>query len=226
MKAEMKADQAKANQEDLLAKMEVKQAEMNANTKAIQERMEADRKSNREDLKGMMEEMMNANQTEMSCTACAIQSELETIQLEIRAVIQPIWSELDEMTACNEAPETEPDPGMMQPVAEHQENPKGEAAVMPTREPRKRRRIRNLAAESRQKMKERTQGYCGSRRKLAAASRKVSSRATVARRKRNLLRRIGTQENCGPRKKLYAAGMRKGPKCKNGIRDRGLKRQQ
>jgi hypothetical protein len=56
--------------------------------KAIQERLEADRKSDREDLKGMMEEMMNANQAEMRCTVCAIQSDLkETIQHDIRTVI-------------------------------------------------------------------------------------------------------------------------------------------
>jgi hypothetical protein len=33
---------------------------------------------------------------------------------------------------------TEPDPGMMQSTEEHQEIPKGEAAVMPVGEPRKR----------------------------------------------------------------------------------------
>jgi hypothetical protein len=52
----------------MLARMEVNSksdgeqmlAEISTNTKAIQERMEADRKRCREDLKGMMEEIMNA----------------------------------------------------------------------------------------------------------------------------------------------------------------------
>jgi hypothetical protein len=75
---------------------------------------------------------------------------------------------------------------MMQSTEEHQEIPKGETAVMPVGEPRKRRRVRNLAAEHRQKWKERTQGNRGSRRKSAAACRKVSRRAKVAWRKRNI----------------------------------------
>jgi hypothetical protein len=58
---------------------------------------------------------------------------------------------------------------MMQSTEEHQEIPKEEAAVMPVGEPRKQHRICNLAAECRQKRKERTRGKTGSRRKLAAA---------------------------------------------------------
>jgi hypothetical protein len=53
---------------------------------------------------------------------------------------------------------TEPDPGMMQSTEEHQEIPKGEAAMMPVGEPRKRRRVQSLAAERHQKWKERTWG--------------------------------------------------------------------
>jgi hypothetical protein len=90
----------------------------------------------------------------------------------------------------------------------------------------------------------------------------VSSCATVAWQKRNLLRKIRTQENCGQHKEFPAAGIRmtrcakeargrehrlqrqgnyiaprtrkgrmegnkrlKGPECKNGIRDRGIRQQ-
>jgi hypothetical protein len=55
------------------------------------------------------------------------------------------------MTTYQEETETEPDPGMMQSKEEHQEMPKGEAAVMPLGGPRKRHRIQNLGAERRQK---------------------------------------------------------------------------
>jgi hypothetical protein len=89
---------------------------------------------------------------------------------------------------------------MMQSVAEHQENPKGETAVTPVGELRKWRRVQNLAAERRQKRKERTRGNRGSRRKLAAARRTVSRHATVAWRKRNIFRKIGTLEMCGQHK--------------------------
>jgi hypothetical protein len=53
----------------------------------------------------------------------------DTIQREMKAAIQSVRSVLDEKTTCREATETEPDPGMMQSVEEHQKIPKGEAAV-------------------------------------------------------------------------------------------------
>jgi hypothetical protein len=77
--------------------------------------------------------------------------------------------------------------------------------VTPVGEPRKRRRVQNLAAERRQKRKENTQGNRGSRKKLATTCRKVSRCAKVAWRKRNLLRKVQTQRKCGPRKKLAVA---------------------
>jgi hypothetical protein len=131
-------------------------------------------------LKDLREEI-KSGRTEMRCTLCAFQSELkETNKREMRATIQSARSELDEMTTCREATETEPDPGMMQPIEEHHEIPKEEAAVMPVGGLRKRCRVRNLAVECRQKMKERTQGYHGSRRTSAASYRKVSRHAKVA----------------------------------------------
>jgi hypothetical protein len=50
-------------------------------------------------------------------------------------------------TACNEATDTEPDLRMMQSIEEHQDNPKGEAAVMLIGEQRKRPRVCNLVTE-------------------------------------------------------------------------------
>jgi hypothetical protein len=79
-----------------------------------------------------MNAKMDANQAEMRSTICTFGSELkETIQREMRAAVQTVRSDLDETTACNEATETEPDPGMTQSTEEHQETTKGEAAVMP-----------------------------------------------------------------------------------------------
>jgi hypothetical protein len=42
----------------------------------------------------------------------------------------------------------------------------------------------------------------------------VSHRAAGARRKRNVLRQIWTQENCGPRKEIAASGRRMGHSIK------------
>jgi hypothetical protein len=53
---------------------------------------------------------------------------------------------------------------------------------------------------------------------LAAACRKVSLRATVAQHKRNVFRKIRTEENCESSKEFVADGVRKGPGCENGIR--------
>jgi type IV secretory pathway VirB4 component len=189
MEAKMDVNQAKAaKQEEILAELKADQekmlAEISARMTINLKETEADKKRDRENLKGMMEEMnakMDCNQAEMRSTVCAMWSMLEeTIQHEMKAVIQHRRSELDEMTTCNEATETEPDPGMMQSTEEHQEIPKGEAAVMPGGEPRKQSRVCNLAAECHQKRKERTWGNSESRRKSAAACRKVSRCAKVA----------------------------------------------
>jgi hypothetical protein len=85
---------------------------------------------------------------------------------------------------------------MVQSIEEHREIPKEEATMMPVGEPRKRRRVCNLAAERRQKRKERTRGKTGSRRKSAASCRKVSRRVKVAWRERNLFRNVRTLEKC------------------------------
>jgi hypothetical protein len=88
------------------------------------------------------------------------------------------------------------DPGMMQSI----EKPFGG--------PRMRRRVCNLTAERRQKRKERTRAKIGSRRKSAAACRKVPRRAKVAWRKRNLFWKIRNLEKCGRRKDFAAARIR------------------
>jgi hypothetical protein len=94
---------------------------------------------------------------------------------------------------------------MMQSIEEHQQIPKGEAARMPVGGPRKRRRVTNRVADRRQKRKERTRGYYGFGRKLAAACRKVFRRAKGDWGRRNIFRKILTQGDCGPRKELSVA---------------------
>jgi actin-like ATPase involved in cell morphogenesis len=108
--------------------------EMLAKFQVIQERMEADRKSNREELKRLVNailERMDANlkdlkgeiksgQAEMRSTIYAFLSELkETTQHEMKSVIQSVRSELDKTTICPEATKTEPNPEMMQSIEEH-----------------------------------------------------------------------------------------------------------
>jgi hypothetical protein len=203
-----------ANHEKAEAKANANRKEMMAETRAETEamrdkRMGANRESDQEELKGMMEEInakMDSNQAEMRSIICTFGSELkETIQREMRVTIQSLRSELDETTACNEATETNPDPGMMQSIEETREIPKGEAAVMPVGEPKKWRRVRNLTAECRHKIKEKTQGKNRSKRKSAAACRKVSRRTKVAWRKRNIIWKIRIQVSRESRKELAIA---------------------
>jgi hypothetical protein len=102
----------------------------------------------------------------------------------------------------------EQNPEMMQSVQEHQDVPSEDVVVRPIKGLKKGRRSGKSAAGQRGEPKELVRGNCRSRRKLAAACRKVSRRATVARHKRNAFRKIRTEENCGPRSTLAAAGRR------------------
>jgi hypothetical protein len=97
----------------------------------------------------------------------------------MKATVQFVQSELDETTICQQAMETEPNPGMMQSKEEHQEIPKEEAAVMLVGELRKQCRDCSLAVERCQKRKEGTRGNSGTRRKLVTTCRKVSCRVKV-----------------------------------------------
>jgi hypothetical protein len=103
---------------------------------------------------------------------------------------------------------TDPDSGMMQSAEEHQEFTKNDATVIPVKGRKKRHRNRKSAAGRRGEPNELTQGDCGSGKKSAAACRKVSRRAKVAWRKRNLFRTVQTQSICGLRKRLVVTGKR------------------
>jgi hypothetical protein len=80
----------------------------------------------------------------------------------------------------------------MQSVEENQEIPKEEAVVILVGELRQRRRDRNLATGRCQKPKGRIRASCESRRRWTVSGRKMTRRATVAWRKRNLFRKTGT----------------------------------
>jgi hypothetical protein len=139
-------------------------------------------------------------------TAC---QEMTEANLECEEPISADMKACQETTACHGATEIdtekiEPNPEMMQSVEEHQEIPKEGAIVKPVEGRKKRHRGRKLAAGRRGEPKELIRGICGSRSKLAAACRKVSRRARMARHKGKILMKIQIQGNCGSRKKLAA----------------------
>jgi hypothetical protein len=158
---------------------------------------------------------MNSYQEKAEASMAKLDEKMEEI---MEAFLTKIDAIRQKTTTYNEVTEkTEPDPDMMQSAEEHQDIPNEVAAFMPVRGLRKWRRVWKLAAERRQKPKEGTQGYCGSWRRVTVAGKRTSRHATLAWRKRKLLRKSGTQDNCGPPKDFAATGMRKGSGCKNGI---------
>jgi hypothetical protein len=104
-----------------------------------------------------------------------------------------------------EATDLKGNPEGMECGSEHREVPKEDAVVKPVKGQKKRLKGRKLAAGRHGESKQLTQGDCGSRRKLAAACRKVSHRAAVAWRKRNVFRKIRTWGNWGSRCKFTVA---------------------
>jgi hypothetical protein len=137
---------------EIRARMVANTKEMNAKTDANQAKADGKQK----EMQARMGEDIKSNQAERRSTMCAIRSvSKETLRHEMKAVIQPIRSNVDEKIAYSEATETKPDPRLMQSTEEHQKIPKGEVAVIPVGEPRKRRRVCN-------KRKVRTRGNCGS----------------------------------------------------------------
>jgi hypothetical protein len=88
-------------------------------------------------------------------------------------------------------------------VTQQRELPVEDAVLKPVNGRKKRHRGKKQAAGRRGEPKKLTRGDCGSRMKLAAAYRKVSRRATVARRKRDAFNNERTQDGC--QRKLAAA---------------------
>jgi hypothetical protein len=227
MKEMIDANQTKIddNQEELdidLKEMreEIKsgEAEMKFTVDAFQEKMDvliANRKDDRKET--------SCQETTEAHLECEKQTSVDMESEEV--AIHSLKECRSEKAASQKVTETEADPGKMQSVEEHQEIPKEEAALMPVGGLRKRRRDRNLAAGCHQKPKRRIRASCESRR-LTITGKKMTRRATVARRKRNVLRRIGTQGNCEPHKEFATARIRT-TRCAKVARGRehGLQRQ-
>jgi hypothetical protein len=98
---------------------------------------------------------------------------------------QSLQKACQETTTCDKVTEAytekiQPNPRMMQSLAEHQDVPKAEAAVMLIRGLMKRRRDRYLAVGCRQKPKGRIQASCESQKRLVAAGMRMTRCAAVA----------------------------------------------
>jgi hypothetical protein len=134
--------------------------------------MNASRKADREEMK-----------QEIRASQEWIRGEIKSGQEEIRSIVNAWIADMKvdrlETIATHEETEAytekiQPDPRMMQSVAEHQEVPKEEAALMPVGGLRKRRRDWNLAAGCCQKPKGRIQASCESQERLTVTGRKIT----------------------------------------------------
>jgi hypothetical protein len=180
---------------------------MDANTKtkqhllAMMTRMEEDSKAWREKMKSEREAQREERKAER-----------EADREQSKADVEQILAKMEERTTATQAKTNaklkelmEPSPEMMQSIGVHREVPREEAAVIPVRGRKWRHRGRKQAAGRHGEPKELTRGDHGSGKKLAAACRKASRRATVAWLKRNVFRKSWTHGDCGSRKEVTAA---------------------
>jgi hypothetical protein len=165
----------------------------------IEERMDADRKANQE-LLARIKEDRRANQEFLA--------RMDAYHEKRMAILD---AHQKRMIAClgeTDANTEKINPGMMQSVEEHQEVPIEDVAVMPVKGLKKRRRVGKSTAGRCGEPKKLNRGNCGSRKKLAAACRKVSRRARMAWQKRKLFRESETRGYCESRKGVTVADRR------------------
>jgi hypothetical protein len=189
------------NKEDLMAKLDAK---LDAN----QEEMKADRNTDREEMLARMDASMKSWRENAD-------AEMEAWQGEICPMRFETTDTRNETLACQEMEarqeEEEPSSVERKPEVAEREVPVEDAEVMPVGEPKKkRRRDRKLAAERRRQIpKDTTRENFGSQKRLtvarSGASRrgkvtrhtketdKMSRRATVARRMRDIFRQNTTR---------------------------------
>jgi hypothetical protein len=206
MEASTKATQERmdANLKDLKEDIKFGQAEVRSIVRAFHEKMDACVANRRDD----QEETMSCQETMETSLVCE-----EPISWDMKAC--------QEKTACHKATEretenTQPDPGMMQSIAEHQEVPKEDAAVMLVGGLRK--RCRDWMEFSCQKLKERIQASYESSRRLTVAGRKLSRHAAVAQCKRKVFQKNSDRGKLWTMQGVGRCRNKDEPLCKSGMR--------
>jgi hypothetical protein len=124
-----------------------------------------------------------------------------------------------------EATDLKGNPVEMECESRHQEVPKKEAAVMPVGGLRKQCGDREMAARHCQKPKGRIQARCESLKRLTITCRKMTHRARVAWRKRNMARKDCTRANVVQeirRGRTFGRRCQLKPECSKGIRSRDV----
>jgi hypothetical protein len=183
----------------------------------------------------MMACLMKVMQQKTDANLKEIKEEIRTNQARAEANHEKMMAKLDAhheiILAClgkTEAMDLEANPEEMQFVVEHWEVPKEHATVKSVGGPRKRHGRRNLASGHCRKPKEPTWGNCGSQKKLAAASRKMTRHAGVPWRKVRVVRKNQTRDKVSrrtPKGWTFGKKCRLKPESIKGMRTQGLKKQ-
>jgi hypothetical protein len=197
-------EQGKADRIADREEMKANQAKAEAERKTDQAQMVANMKSNQEEI---MERHFGSLASKLDAIVRSIRYEQdEKIQRQSENVTERQEIPMEGATVASlECQDSSPKEG--ESGAERREVPKKEVAVKSSRVTKKRPRGRRIAAGRRVNPTKLIRGDAESRKKLVDACRKVSCRAAVAWRKRNLVRDIRTLGNCGPRQELGAAGI-------------------
>jgi hypothetical protein len=190
-------------------------SDANAKTKckeqmlAMQEQNRADREESKAWQKANTEVTLT-NKEEMMAKL-ATKEDMEADRRRRKAEMDAVLSKMDERIAAIQGKTdmkleelTEPREEMMQSAEEHHEVPDEGAVEAPVRIRKRRHKGRKETAGRRLEPKGLNRGDRGSRKKLAAACRKASHRATVAWIKRNVFRKSWTCEFYGLRKEVTA----------------------
>jgi hypothetical protein len=217
---EMKADQdtqmqrVMAEWRALRERLHAETEALNTRTKAAQARTEAIWSRT----KAMRDKMTEAIPEEEEPSPQEATERIEKTQVELPTVeVSPDTrnKKLEEKSEQQEVPKEGPAEAHLECEGQgHKEWKSGaERQLVPMEEvtrnssgTKKRPRGRRIAAGRHLKPTKLIQGDGESRRKLVAARRKVSRRATVAWHRRNIFKEIRTQTNGAPRQKLGAAG--------------------
>jgi hypothetical protein len=172
---------------EMLAKAEADRKAYQEKMDSYQEKMAADRKANKEESREANQELLTKMKEDRKADQEKMAADKEDFLARMDAIHEKRMAMLDDhQRRMMATKKIEQNPKMMQSVEEHRDVPGEDVAVMPVKGLKKQRRGRKSTAGRRGEPKELNRGNCTSRRKLAAACRKVSRHAAVVWRKRKL----------------------------------------
>jgi hypothetical protein len=135
--------------------------------RGMEERINANRKADRDELKAIMnafQEKLDSIQEKVEARMANFEEKMDDYRNKRMAMLdahhKSIMVSLGQTETNTE--KTVPDPEMMQSAEEHRDVPSEDVIVRPVKGLRKRRRGRKLTARQRGEPKELTQGDCGS----------------------------------------------------------------